>query len=139
AIRARKVKLPIYYPTLLETGSDFAQKPRVYKINGTGEGSPPNAERAAYKWVFSRPEIGDYYGFMATRWRNPPLLKNPSEEKQMGDRTYKLFYDGDRLRLVAWQTEEGTFWVSNTLIQSLSDREMIEIAEGMKELPRRGG
>ncbi len=139
AIRARKVKLPIYYPTLLETGSDFAQKPRVYKINGTGEGSPPNAERAAYKWVFSRPEIGEYYGFMATRWRNPPLLKNPSEEKQMGDRTYKLFYDGDRLRLVAWQTEEGSFWVSNTLIQSLSDREMIEIAEGMKELPRRGG
>jgi polyisoprenyl-teichoic acid--peptidoglycan teichoic acid transferase len=138
-IRARKIKLPVYYPTVLESGSDYAQKPRVYKINGTGDGSPPNSERAAYKWVFSRPALGEYYGFMATRWTDPPLLKNPSEERRMGDRTYKLFYDGDRLRLVAWQTDEGSFWVQNTLIQSLSDREMIEIAEGMTELPRRGG
>ena len=127
-IRGRKVKLPIYYPTVLETGSDYAQKPRVYKINGTGDGSPPNAERAAYKWVFSRPVLGEYYGFMATRWMNPPLLKNPSEEREIDGRTYKLFYDGDRLRIVAWQTDQGSFWISNTLIQSLSDREMIEIA-----------
>jgi LCP family protein required for cell wall assembly len=137
-IRARDVKLPIYYPTLLETGSDYAQKPRVYKINGTGEGSPPNGERAAYKWVFSRPMLGEYYGLMATRWMNPPLLKNPSEEREIDGRTYKLFYDGDRLRIVAWQTGQGSFWVSNTLIQSLSDREMIEIAKGMAELPRAG-
>lgn len=138
ALRARKTKLPIYYPTKLESGSDYAQKPRLYKINGTGDGSPPNAERAAYKWVFSRPALGEYYGFMATRWKDPPILKNPSDEKEIGDRTYKLYYDGDRLRMVAWQTDEGSFWVSNTLAQSLSDREMLEIAKGMTELPMRG-
>ena len=38
--------------------------------------------------------------------------------------------------MVAWQTDQGSFWLSNTLIQSLSDREMIEIAQGMTE-PRR--
>ena len=135
SIRARKVKLPIYYPTILEAGTDYAQKPRVYKINGTGEGSPPNRERAAYKWVFSRPALGEYYGFMATRWKDPPILKNPSEEREIDGRTYKLFYDGDRLKLIAWQDDEGSFWLSNTLIQSLSDREMIDIAKGMAELP----
>lgn len=138
-IRARKQKLPVYYPTVLETGSDFAQKPRVYKINGTGADAPPNSQRAAYKWVFSRPALGEYYGFMATRWLDPPILKNPSEEREIGDRDYKLFYDGDRLRLVAWQTDEGSFWVSNTLAQSLTDRELIDIAKGMTELPKRGG
>ncbi len=138
SIRARKVKLPIYYPTILERGSEYAQKPRVYKINGTGEGSPPNAERAAYKWVFSRPALGEYYGFMATRWKDPPILKNPSEEREIDGRTYKLFYDGDRLKLVAWQDDEGSFWLHNTLIQSLSDREMIDIAKGMAELPKLG-
>jgi LCP family protein required for cell wall assembly len=137
-LRARKTKLPIYYPTKLESGSDYAQKPRLYKINGTGEGSPPNAERAAYKWVFSRPTLGEYYGFMATRWKEPPILKNPSDEREIGDRTYKLYYDGDRLRMIAWQTDDGSFWVSNTLAQSLSDREMLEIAKGMTELPMRG-
>jgi LCP family protein required for cell wall assembly len=139
SIRARKVKLPVYYPTVLESGSEFDQKPRVYKVNGTGDGSPPNSERAAYKWVFSRPALGEYYGFMATRWSDPPILDEPSETRKIGDREYELFYAGDRLRIVAWQTDEGSFWVSNTLIQSLSDREMIEIAEGMRELPKPGG
>jgi hypothetical protein len=138
-IRARKVKLPVYYPTILEIGTEFAQKPRVYKINGTGDGSPPDGERSAYKWVFSRPALGEYYGFMATRWEDPPILDAAHEEREIGDRTYKLYYDGDRLRMVAWQTDEGSFWLSNTLIQSLSDREMIDIAKGMAELPKRGG
>ena len=137
-IRSRKTKLPVYYPTKLESGTDYAQKPRVYKINGTGRGSPPNSERAAYKWVFSRPTLGEYYGFMATRWKEPPILKNPSDEREIGDRTYKLYYDGDRLRMIAWQDDEGSFWISNTLAQSLSDREMLEIAKGMTELPPRG-
>ena len=77
-------KLPVYYPTKLESGSDYAQKPRVYKINGTGGGAPPNSERAAYKWVFSRPTLGEYYGFMATRWKDPPILEEPVRRE--GDR-----------------------------------------------------
>ncbi|MGH2922839.1 MAG: LCP family protein [Solirubrobacterales bacterium] len=137
SIRKRRIDLPVYYPTVLETGTEFAQKPRVYKVNGTGDGSPPNGERAAYKWVFSRPVLGEYYGFMATRWADPPILAHPSETREIGDREYELFYDGDRLRLVAWQDDRGSFWLSNTLIQSLSEREMIEIAEGMRELPFR--
>jgi hypothetical protein len=134
----RKIDLPVYYPTVLQAGSDYDQKPRLYKINGTGRGSPPSGERLAYKWVFSTPELGEFYGFMATKWRAPPILENPSEEREIGNRTYKLFYDGDRLRLVAWQDDSGSFWVSNSLTQSLSDREMIEIARGMRELPQPG-
>ena len=137
-IRSRKTKLPVYYPTVLEYGSDYDQKPRVYKVNGTGDDAPPNSQRAAYKWVFSRPALGEYYGFMATRWRDPPILKNPDDEREIGDRTYKFYYDGDRLRMIAWQEDEGSFWVSNTLALSLTDREMLEIAKGMTELPKPG-
>ena len=137
-IRKRRIDLPVYYPTVLEEGTEFAQKPRVYKINGTGRGAPPSGERAAYKWVFSRPILGEYYGFMATRWEDPPILNHPSETREIGDRDYELFYDGDRLRMVAWQDDRGSFWLTNTLIQSLSEREMIEIAVGMRELPPPG-
>jgi polyisoprenyl-teichoic acid--peptidoglycan teichoic acid transferase len=136
AVRARVAKLPIYYPTVLETGSDFAQKPRVYKINGTGEGSPPPAQRAAYKWVFARPAIGEYYGFMATRWKDPPNLEDPDDTRTVGDREYDIYYDGERVRMIAWEDDRGSYWVSNTLIESLSDREMLKIAQGMRELPR---
>ena len=33
----------------------------------------------------------------------------------MRGRKYELFYDGDRLRLIAWRTPRGAYWVSNTL------------------------
>ena len=134
-IRARKEKVPVYYPTVLETGSDYAQKPRVYKINGKGDGAPPHDERAAYKYVFSLPGLGDYYGFEGTRWKDPPILDDPSDEKTIGDRDYKLYYDGDRLRMVAWQTDQGSFWVSNSLIETVSNEDMLKIAEGFRLLP----
>jgi LCP family protein required for cell wall assembly len=133
-IRARKTKVPVYYPTVLEQGSDYAQKPRVYKINGKGDESPPHGQRAAYKWVFSLPTIGDYYGFEGTLWRDPPILDNPSEERTIGNRTYKLYYDGDRLRQVGWQTDRGSFWVSNSFIQSISSQDMLKIAQGFRRL-----
>jgi polyisoprenyl-teichoic acid--peptidoglycan teichoic acid transferase len=134
-IKARKLKVPIYYPTQLEVGSDYAQKPRAYKINGKGDESPPHSERAAYKWVFSLPTIGDYYGFMGTRWTNPPILDNPTEERTIGDRDYKLYYDGDRLRMVAWQTDQGSFWLSNSFIETVSNADMLKIAQSFRQLP----
>ena len=134
-IMARKEKVPVYYPTVLEEGSDYAQKPRVYKINGKGDESPPPSERAAYKWVFSLPTLGDYYGFEGTRWKDPPILSNPTDEKTIGDRDYKLYYDGDRLRMVGWQTDEGSFWLSNSLIETVSNVDMLKIAQGFRKLP----
>jgi hypothetical protein len=134
-IKGRKTKVPIYYPTQLEVGSDYAQKPRVYKINGKGDESPPHAERGAYKWVFSLPTIGDYYGFEGTLWKDPPILDNPTEERTIGDRDYKLFYDGDRLRMVAWQTDRGSFWLSNSFIETVSNADMLKIAQSFRQLP----
>jgi polyisoprenyl-teichoic acid--peptidoglycan teichoic acid transferase len=134
-IRQRKEKVPVYYPTQLEEGSDYAQKPRVYKINGKGDESPPHDERAAYKWVFSLPTIGDYYGFEGTRWKDPPILDNPTDEKTIGDRDYKLYYDGDRLRMVAWQTDQGSFWLSNSFIETVPNEDMLKIAESFRQLP----
>jgi LCP family protein required for cell wall assembly len=134
-IKARKEKVPVYYPTVLEEGSDYAQKPRVYKINGKGDSAPPHDQRAAYKYVFSLPGLGDYYGFMGTSWKDPPILDDPSDERTIGDRDYKLYYDGDRLRLVAWQTDQGSFWVSNSLIETVSNEDMLKIAVGFRQLP----
>ena len=134
-IKARKEKVPVYYPTVLETGSDYAQKPRVYKINGKGDQSPPHDQRAAYKYVFSLPTLGDYYGFEGTRWKDPPILSNPTDEKTIGDRDYKLYYDGDRLRMVAWQTDQGSFWLSNSLIETVPNEDMLKIAQGFRQLP----
>ena len=72
---------------------------------------------------------------MGTLWKDPPILENPSEERTIGDRTYKLYYDGDRLRMVAWQTDQGSFWLSNSLIATIPNQDMLKIVQGFRELP----
>ena len=64
-------------------------------------------------------------------WKRPP---HPSETRRVGGRTYELHYDGDRLRLVAWRTPRGTYWVSNTLLQNLSEDQMLAVASSAREL-----
>jgi len=130
--------LPLYYPTVLPSGSDYGQKPRGYEMNHVGPDAPPRDQRAAYKWVFSYPGLNEYYGFQGTAWKNPPILQSPSEERTFGKQKYLLFYDGGRLRLVAWKNDEGSFWVNNTLTEALSSRAMIELARGMREYTRPG-
>jgi hypothetical protein len=47
---------------------------------------------------------------------------------RMRGRAYQLFYDGTRLRLVAWRTRKAVYWVSNSLSQTLNNRQMLAIA-----------
>jgi hypothetical protein len=84
--------------------------------------------------VFFTGFIGEYYGLQGTSWRNPPILESPSETRRIGSREYMLFYNGDRLRVVAWRTKKGAYWVSNTLLQSVSAKEMLGVARWMSRV-----
>ena len=135
-IKARKLKVPVYYPTQLEAGSDYAQKPRVYKINGKGDQSPPHS-RARRLQV----------GLLTTDDRrllrvHGHALEGPADPRQpeptrrrSATATYKLYYDGDRLRMVAWQTDQGSFWVSNSFIETVPNADMLKIAQSFRQLP----
>src|SRR4029450_5775981 len=106
--------LPVSSPPLLLNSSQFAQPPRVYKLMGT------NRQRyGAFRMVVRRTNaFGEYYGIQGTTWKNPPILDSPSETRKVGGREFKLFFAGDQLRLVAWQTPKATYWISNTLLQT---------------------
>jgi polyisoprenyl-teichoic acid--peptidoglycan teichoic acid transferase len=120
--------LPVYYPTMRRTGSLFAGPPRVYRIRAGGR------RHLAYRMVIKRGLVGEYYGLQGTTWKDPPILEDPSEERKIGRRTYELHYDGDRLRLVAWRTPRGVYWISNTLLQTLTERQMLAIARSARRL-----
>jgi polyisoprenyl-teichoic acid--peptidoglycan teichoic acid transferase len=120
--------LPVFYPTLLRNSSQFAQPPRVYKLMGTS-----GKRYGAYRMVVRRTDAnGEYYGIQGTTWKNPPILDSPSETRKVGGREFKLFFAGDRLRLVAWQTPKATYWISNTLLQTLDKKQMMAIARSTK-------
>ncbi len=132
AATEKRDTLPIYYPTKLAPSSVYDDQSRpAYKIlNPDG-----SFKYQAYKYVFSRPSpsvVTEYYGFQGTSWTDPPILDDPDQTKSVGSRDYLQFFDADRLRLVGWKTSKGSYWVSNTLGETLSTPQMMAIAQSVR-------
>jgi LCP family protein required for cell wall assembly len=121
--------LPALYPTLRTIGSVYAGPPRVYKMRGTD-----GRTYGAYRMVLQTGVVGEYYGLQGTTWMNPPILEGVMETRKMGRRTYELVRDGDRLRLVAWRTPKALYWISNTLLLTLDEKQMMAIARSVRGL-----
>ena len=125
-----RLRFPVYAPVQLVPNSQYSEDSRAYTIDTyDGEHYP------AYKLVFPlQGEFGvpEYYGVMGTKWRDAPILDNPSETRKMGDREYLLFFEGNQLQVVGWKTKDAAYWVSNTLTGDLTEEQMIAVAESMK-------
>jgi polyisoprenyl-teichoic acid--peptidoglycan teichoic acid transferase len=123
-LQVKLPSLPVYAPRLLVSGgryrTDYA---RAYTVADRG-----GHRHRAYRIVAFEGSIGQYYGVQGTTWRSPPILDDPSERRRIAGRTYELFYDGGRLRLVAWRTPRAVYWVSNTLLRTLTNRQMLALA-----------
>jgi LCP family protein required for cell wall assembly len=129
-LAAKQIDFPFYFPTLRTTlGRYAAPEPRVYRIR-----DELGKRHDAYRLVVHKGMIGEYYGVQGTAWRDPPILDDPSEIREVDGRKLELHYDGRRLRLVAWRTKHASYWVSNTLTQSLSSKQMIGIARSLRRL-----
>ena len=128
---SRKWKAPIYYPRKRTRAGAYVGEPRVYALR-----APNRRVYKAYRMVVHRsPEKpGEFYGLQGTTWMDPPILANPSEIRRSGGRRFEVHYAGDRLRLVAWRTPEAVYWISNTLNQALSEREMLGIARSARPI-----
>ncbi|HLM32308.1 MAG TPA: LCP family protein [Solirubrobacterales bacterium] len=125
------VTFPIYYPTRLVPGSVLARDSRAFPID-----APDKDVYYGYRMVAQYQGPGgflEYYGVSGTDWVDAPILDNPSEIREIDGKEYDLFYDGDRLRLVGWKTKNAAYWVNNTLLQSLDERELLSVATSMRE------
>jgi polyisoprenyl-teichoic acid--peptidoglycan teichoic acid transferase len=141
AIQLGAMKLPVYYPKLLHAGSSYMEAernargqleyPRAYRIK-----TPDGKMKAAYRFVVAYNTVqGDYYGIQGTTWMEPPILRNPSSDtRTINGKKLKLFYDGRRLRTVAWKTSGAVYWVQNTLGERLTNDQMLAIAGSLTRL-----
>jgi len=139
---ARRVagRFPIFYPTRLPYGARFVesnsylhvQDPRVYHFKDTG-----GKRHAAYRMVVEYgPEYErQYFGVQGIRgWADPPILDNPTETREIHGREYEIFVDGDRVKLIAWHRGDNTYWVANSLLQSLTNDQMVGVARSAKAI-----
>jgi LCP family protein required for cell wall assembly len=125
-----KLEFPFYFPTVRVRGSSYSgTEPRIYRLD-----DERGKRHDAYRLVLRAPGIGEYYGVQGMTWKAPPILDGPDRTMMRRGRKLRLYYDGKRLRLVAWKTKRGAYWVSNTLTQSIGEDQMIEIAASLKRL-----
>jgi LCP family protein required for cell wall assembly len=126
---APHVNFPVLFPRLRKAGSLYVDVPRTYVIDG-----PDGKRYRSYRIVARTGELGAYYGIQGTAWRDPPILENPSETQKVGGKTYYLYGDVNRLRLVAVKTPRASYWVSNTVLLSLNNRQMLAIAKSLQRI-----
>jgi polyisoprenyl-teichoic acid--peptidoglycan teichoic acid transferase len=133
---ARRVdgRFPVFYPTRLPSGAYYVESnsyehvvdPRIYHLK-----DDDGNRHAAYRMVLVA-ELSDgthYFGMQGIRgWEDPPILQNPSLTKTIHGRDYDIYVDGDRIRLIAWHRGENSYWISNDLLQSLTNDQMVGMA-----------
>jgi LCP family protein required for cell wall assembly len=124
---ATHLQFPVYYPKLIVArGSYRVPDRRAYDIYDRGR-----HRYRAYRIVVSAGDIGQYYGIQGTTWSSPPILDNPSETRKINGRKFELFFDGGRLRLVAYRSKKAVYWVSNTLLETLTNQQMLALASSL--------
>jgi LCP family protein required for cell wall assembly len=127
---ATKLPFSVYYPKAAIGGASLLpDHSRAYDIFDRG-----GHKYRAYRMVFKTMLLGQYYGVEGTTWEGPPILDNPSERRRLGGRTYELFYDGSRLRLVSWRSGKAVYWISNTLLSSLGNQQMLALARSVNRI-----
>ncbi|MCW3063977.1 MAG: LytR family transcriptional regulator [Solirubrobacterales bacterium] len=136
AALAAGVGLPVYYPKLIPIDARYPSMianvyPRAYSIDG-----PLHHKYKSYRLTL---EInggvdGRYVGVEGTTWKTPPILDRPSETRSMNHRKLELFFDSNRLRLVAWRTANGVYWIENDLRESVSNRQMLAMASSLTRI-----
>ena len=134
-----RTRMPVYAPRRITrkgsppASTPVAPNPRRYVLE-----DPSGRRHAAYRIVIAEDVIeGQYYGIQGTTWKTPPILAATHETRRIGGRTFSLYADGRRLRLVAWRTAKAVYWVTNTLTLDLSNDEMLEIARSARRVRSR--
>jgi hypothetical protein len=124
-----RADFPLMVPSVLERSSyvDREKPLRVYQLQ--------KGERAV-RLTFQT-GAQEYWGIQQTTWDDAPVLGSKNVTRRLGARDYDLYYDGARLHMVVLRTGDATYWVVNTLRDSLSNETMLAIARGLRPLEGR--
>ncbi len=127
----KKVPFKLMVPTVLER----------YSSPDTLPGDKP----IAYYWMDNaRKQKGirlvfhnganEFWGVQETDFTAAPALADRSFHRILGGRAFDLYYSGTHLHMVVLRQGGSTYWVVNTLLDSLSNETMLAIAKGLKPL-----
>ena len=98
-----------------------------------------SAERPAWEEVvltFVMPNGIEYWQVEESTWKNAPILENPTGHIYYHGRKLQIYSTGGAIQMVALPTKGGTYWVTNSILNELSNSTMIAIAKSLRPLRR---
>jgi polyisoprenyl-teichoic acid--peptidoglycan teichoic acid transferase len=123
-----EVPFRMLYPTL-QTGEAEQQQVRAYPLK-----NQQNIRHHAYIVVWQQnAALGAYYDFEGTDWLNPPLFAH-ARTQVIGGRTYEFVDDGSHIHVLGWRSGDVLYWLTNTLLEELSNSQMLAIAKSAQSL-----
>jgi LCP family protein required for cell wall assembly len=124
----KQLRVPLQVPTVIEQTSRLSSQEgvRVYKMAG----------HPTVRLTFVT-GASEYWGIQMVRWKRAPALAEPNRTETIKGRRYDLYYSGSKLQMVVLHDRGTTYWVTNTLLGSLSNETMLAIAKGLRPLKGR--
>ena len=127
--RAKKVPFPVMVPTVLERSSlDRPREADPAVPDRPGRQAQDGPAHLPHRWRRVLGRADDRLGGRAR-----PLRDATSSARSRG-RSYELHYTGPKLHMVVLRQGGASYWVVNTLLDSLSNETMLAIAKGLKPL-----
>ena len=122
----RRVPFRLQVPHVIERTSqlEFDAPIRRYRIQ---------KDHLAVRLTF-RTGADEYWGIEETDWADAPVLASPSFTHRLRGRYYDFYYAGPHLHMVVLRENDATYWVVNTITDSLSNETMLAIARGLRPL-----
>ena len=122
---------PVFYPKRIPEGAIYEpDQSRVYHTR-----DPDKNVYGAFRIVLSvlKDDGTHYFGLQGIRgWQDPPILEAPHEEIEMDDRKFQVYAEGDRIRLVSWTDGDNVYWISNSLLLTLDNEQMLGMARSSR-------
>jgi polyisoprenyl-teichoic acid--peptidoglycan teichoic acid transferase len=124
---APELPFPLEYPAL-QTGPAIPQEVHPYTLR-----DQHGHRHHAYVAVWQQTGLGGYYDVEGTDWSSIPLFAKARTQQLFG-RTYMIVDDGSHIHDIGWHEGKDVYFVSNTLLEDLSNAQMIAIARSTRPL-----
>jgi LCP family protein required for cell wall assembly len=122
---AWKVGFPLQIPTVLERTSALSTEVpyRVYKLD----------HGKTVRFTFAK-SGNEYWGIQESDWNDAPALGDKNLSEVINGRQYDFYFNGPHLHMVVLRAGGASYWVVNTLLDSMSNETMLAIAKGLRPL-----
>jgi LCP family protein required for cell wall assembly len=82
--------------------------------------------------TFVQPDGIQHWQVEESDWTSPPILANPTGQFMFHGQKFLIYSTGGAVQMVALRTPKAVYWVTNTILNQLSNSTMIGIAKSLK-------